>query len=360
MWILIQSQGSNLLIDGLYYDGGGDDSQPFQSHVNQMQSVQIANIHVVNTLALGFGFSGSVSVAGGAYRFSNLRSTNAQGLNRCSFFLGGNYTAPLSDTVVVQDVLHSGLANPGHFVIYTGRSPIDIRNITIEHCRFIDTETNATDFESNATVMSSLRNLHLHHNTSGDSISHVAEPLFEMRNFNLDSAWVHDNRSIVPPHPSPSTSGGNSVDAALLYLLGDSDYSVRNLVFENNRIDDLDDYGNHSPSLAYQNNEWRDLSAYAFSGTLTASNIRVRNSRQPNHCPEVYSAAGIDLARPGSTIGINGEDKVIVDNVLIEDSDDGGMYIVADTTIVSTWEYNIVQEPVVRHRQPGRHRSLVR
>jgi hypothetical protein len=92
----------------------------------------------------------------------------------------------------------------------------------------------------------------------------------------------------------------------MISVLGDSSYYVRNLVFENNRVDDLDDYSNHSPSMAYEANRWRELELSAFSGTLTASNIRVRNSRQPNHCPEVYSEFDIDLARPGSTVKING------------------------------------------------------
>jgi hypothetical protein len=52
--ILLRPSYGQLVIDGLYYDGGGSSTLPFYASVIAMDSVYLNNIHVMNCLASRF------------------------------------------------------------------------------------------------------------------------------------------------------------------------------------------------------------------------------------------------------------------------------------------------------------------
>ncbi|MCB1048143.1 MAG: hypothetical protein KDC10_13180, partial [Calditrichaeota bacterium] len=282
--IRMNSQQSVLVVDGLHYDGGASTARPFVASGILMDSVYFNDVHIVNCLGSRFTYSGSFVREGGQV-FTNLSSTDAQGPNSCTIELNAFNLEDVTSTVVVRDILMSGLRNSRPLSVTTGGAFLDIQNVAIENCRPGE-GYNAVWLTSDSPGM--LRNLHLDHNVSGDSVSVVGLPLLRTRNIGLDSVWVHDNRVILPGDPDVVNTGGNYVIGAMIYIESEN-LTVQNLYFENNSVEDLDDYSNHSPNAAYETNYGRELAVYA-QHSLSASNIRVHHSRQPNHCPEVYSA----------------------------------------------------------------------
>jgi len=89
---------------------------------------------------------------------------------------------------------------------------------------------------------------------------------------------------------------------------------------ENNTVEDLDDYST-SGAWAPEANLGRDINVEGVD-TLRMRNVIVRNSRQPNWCPE-WEGDDLSLGEPGNTVLVNGL-YADVENLLIEDCDDGG------------------------------------
>jgi hypothetical protein len=337
--IRLRPSNGLLVIDGLYIDGGGLNTLPFDATAIEMDSLLVNNVRIVNSLGARFYFSGSVTPPHSIW-ITNLSSTDARGPNSCRFILAPFALGGAQVLTTIRNVKHSGLLN-AKLKINTNQTIANISDVTIERCRYNDPTANTASNLIQASTRGILRNLHMHHNVNGDSTGALARTNLELNNFDVDSVWIHDNLSILPPHPSPGNSSGNWVDVAMLYALSvidstsDRPFEFRNLYFENNRIEDLDDYSNHSPGRAYRANYGRELGAFVTNGAIVVSKVRIRNSRQPNHCPEVYSVPDIESARPGSTLWISGIERLTVDNVLIEDSDDGGIAVVADTVLAS-------------------------
>jgi hypothetical protein len=115
----------------------------------------------------------------------------------------------------------------------------------------------------------------------------------------------------------------------MVYAWG-GDRRFEDLVFENNRVEDLDNVGNPVPGEAYLRNHGREL--YAGGSSIQARNIHVRNSQAPNPCPEVYSPADIDLSGPGSTLAFIA-DKVRLEDTVLSDCDDGGIVLSGDSLL---------------------------
>jgi hypothetical protein len=77
-------------------------------------------------------------------------------------------------TTTYRNVVHSGLRNP-FLIINGGNEIVDISGVTIERCRYdvpdVTTASNLITTERGGT----LRNLHIHHNVNGDSVSAKAK-----------------------------------------------------------------------------------------------------------------------------------------------------------------------------------------
>ncbi|MFA7330429.1 MAG: T9SS type A sorting domain-containing protein [Candidatus Delongbacteria bacterium] len=175
-----------------------------------------------------------------------------------------------------------------------------------------------------------IRHLDMHDNVSGDSTSHVGTGLLYTRRTSLLDSRIYNNSVILPPHPDASGTGGNYVLGAMVKNgLGD-DVHFENLVFENNRVEDLDDYST-LPAFGYTGNYGREL--WANGNNVTVDNVLVRNSQQPNSIPETLAGDGISYSGMSYTLAFGGG-KVSVRNVLLEDCDDGGIDLGGDSLLL--------------------------
>jgi hypothetical protein len=339
--ILINIKESTLIVDGLYYDGGGTDFNPLYAYAGRMDSVLVNNVHIVNSLGAGFIIDSSIVHETGQF-YSNLRTSNSGGPNSCPILIYTRFHDVPSSVTNVSNIQVEHTVGPKGFRFGSLTGNLQFDSLSVSHCR--STVVDAADAFVKIVSDSggTLRNVHFHHNTSGDSTSLVAKSLLYTQGLDIDGASFHDNRAIVPADPDVASTGGNYIYGGMLKAVGLHPV-LQNLEFVNNRVDDLDDYSFHNPIIAYYNNPAREMAGEGWD-SLTVRNVQVRHSRQPNHCPEVMSADGLEAARPGETLGFGARHKLVVDNILLEDVDDGGMGVGAD----SLWVSNVVMVDVGR------------
>ncbi|MCB1048691.1 MAG: hypothetical protein KDC10_15965, partial [Calditrichaeota bacterium] len=330
--ILISTRESKVIIDGMYYDGGGGDVYPLYVFASSMDSVYVNNVSIVNSTASYINILVSMTRASGSV-FSNLQSTDIAGPNSCAILLQTGVQGVSTSNTIVRNVQVTGTHGTRAFRFSSQTNSLDMDGLFVSNCRSTATSAGGAFVHIASDVGGTLRNVHFHHNTSGDSVSQVANSLLYTNGLDIDGASFHDNRSIVPADPNASNTGGNYLIGGMLAAVG-PDPVLQNLEFVNNRVDDLDDYSNHTPSVAYYNNPGREMTGEG-GNSLTVRNVQVHNSRQPNHCPEVTEASGLEAARPGITLAFGARNKLVVENVLVEDSDDGGLAVGADSLWVS-------------------------
>jgi hypothetical protein len=337
-FILINARESRLIVDGLYFDGaGGSTAYPMYAYTSRMDSVRFNNIHIVNCARTTFRYTGGTRNPNG-HSFTNMKSTDARGPNRCRFSIQASHQDIPAATVVLRNIELRGLTGSGGSYFYSSNSTFDFDSLTVSNCRFY-----TSGWPINIWAPGLIRNLNMYGNTHGDSINLVPSSLFFGRRISIDQAWVRDNHVIVPPDPDVATTGGNHVYGAMVQAL-DAEY-LTNMLFENNFVDDLDDYSSLDTYESYLMNNGRELAG--FGANLTVRNIVVRNSRQPNHTPELYSPADIDASRPGSTISLSAVNHLVVDSIRIESADDGGLRVGADSLWVSNVELRDVDRVAI-------------
>ena len=200
-----------------------------------------------------------------------------------------------------------------------------------------------------AAGSSEITDLVFHHNTSGDSVDQVPDCMISLGNTDLNGAHLFSNHVVIPPDPQIDETGGHYLrrgsilrgGSSLEHLGNDGVQYYENLLFEDNFVDDLDDYGNLHPGVAPHENEGRELYFGSECG-LFLSNLTIRNSRQPNHTPELYVPAYMTFSTSGSCVYLT-VDRVEVKDVLLEDCDDGGF------ELRSIDEYAILENIVLRN-----------
>jgi len=146
---------------------------------------------------------------------------------------------------------------------------------------------------------------------------------------NLLDSHIHDNRVILPPDPDAADTGGHWVQGAMVRATF-GDVRFENLVFENNTVDDLDSYDAIS-GFGYVSNNGREM--MVSGDTLRVNNVLVRNSRIANPCPEMIAGDGISYCGPGHALSLAGS-KLEARNVVVENSDDGGLIVFGDSVLV--------------------------
>jgi hypothetical protein len=339
--INIRSRLDSLIISDVYYDGAGTDSNPFYIYASRKGFVEISDVTLIDCSFDNLGI-GTTAVTQDGQVFNNIRAINQNiGSGGGLTFFSGFYDID-SAFVIMKNIEISGSSFHQRQTLYISSSAthLQLDSLTFHHNRTTNPEAYSSNMLIRATQGGTLRHLHMHDNVSGDSTSQIGQTLLRMEGMDLVDSHIHDNRVILPPNPDPSGTGGNSVSGAMvLAWLGTRRFE--NLVFENNRVEDLDDYSNHVPANAYYRNWGRELAVIA--DTIRVRNVLVRNSRQPNACPEIYSPADIDLSGPGSTLLFSAR-KTTIENILLEDCDDGGISMGGD----SVWVDNVVLRNVGR------------
>jgi hypothetical protein len=325
----IKLSNGSIDLRGIRFVDAPDSGRHINAHVSRSDSVIFDDIKMINCMG---DLRLESSLANGESRYTNIAIENQEGARGCLLSLTGSFSNPDSSVLAVHNIRIQG-------GVYLRRVPfggftyssvsLDLDSLTVSQVRRLSTPNAGRLVQLQPYGHSTLRNLHMHHNVTGDSTQCVGGSLLNIWNMDLLGAHIHDNRVILPPHPDPSGSGGNYVVGAMVYAWG-GDRRFEDLVFENNRVEDLDNVGNPVPGEAYHRNHGREL--YAGGSSIQARNIHVRNSQAPNPCPEVYSPADIDLSGPGSTLAFIA-DKVRLEDTVLSDCDDGGIVLSGDSLL---------------------------
>jgi hypothetical protein len=328
--LIIRSRRSRLIIDGFRYDGGGTNTKVMSVLCSRMDTTALTNISVFNC------DNSYMEIGLSVERITTMLLQNVS-LSGCKLYSQFSHFDVDSSFVRVSNVnVTSGLevsTNEKSLRLWPALSTIIADNIKVHDIRNSG-NGNIAEIGS-LTTEGTLHNFQFFNNVLGDSAAvlpnHQIGPMVRLNRVDLVDAHIHDNRIIIPADPDIGQTQGNYLYDGGIVTLRDGNHRVENVLFENNRIDDLDDYSNPTPGRAPIPNYAREFAAYC--DTLRVNNVIVRNSRQPNHCPELYVADAIELSRPGGVLSLSGN-RLEVENLLLEDCDDGGAYLWADTLLM--------------------------
>lgn len=334
----IQSRQSRLIVDGFRFDGGGLSMYVLRASCSQMDTMVLANVNVFNCNGSRMQWGYDIRTRFGS-QISHVR------MDGCELLMQFRQMGLGIDTAfaTIHDV--EVLNTQAEYILDIGSwEPIALMDsIHVHHTRKLN-ESATLDFWTDEEDGHVLRNLSFHDNVHGDSTSTICnfpQAMVQLQHCDLIGASIHNNRVIVPADPDiGATYGHAAINGAFVDVVY-GNRRMENVLCENNRVEDLDDYSNPFPERAPVANGGRELSFYA--DTMRMSNVTVRHSRQPNHCPELYVPGAIELSTPGNTIA-GGARHLEIENVLLEDCDDGGLGLWAD----SLWMEHVVLKDVGR------------
>jgi hypothetical protein len=315
---LIKNENGKLIVDGFQFNGGGLGLFVLRADSRNLDTLSLANVDVFNC------DGSSVMVWWGRTRTRDAGSIiNAKFdgciFGSCAFQVGEDTTYSR-----IENIEYTNRNAKSYLTLRSTGPVLRINGLHIHHSRNNPIEGNGiAGVSCDIDNGSELRNLHVHDCVVGDSLIgwSVNTPMFGMTRTSLINANIHDNRQIFRLNTDLSdNSGYHSQTAAFLYM-AQGNVRLENVLCENNTVEDLDDYST-SGAWAPERNRGRDILVEA-ADTLRVRNVIVRNSRQPNWCPE-WEGEDLTLGEPSNTIFIWGPYSSI-ENLLIEDCDDGGM-----------------------------------
>ncbi|MCB1046549.1 MAG: T9SS type A sorting domain-containing protein [Calditrichaeota bacterium] len=389
--------GSRVIIDGVRFDGGSSPVGPMQLSAFRMDSVYVNDLQALN------GENGFLSLHSSVVRthgqvFSNIRMAADPGVSGCLFNLYANHYDVDSSVAIVRNIELSGLTTSLGLRVGSARTRIELDGLLIHGCRSTTTgsfasitsdvscmmrdvelydnsqvgtanafcsvrefdcaglsihDCRATGnsygfFHATSVLGSRVSDIQLYGNVSGDSLSNSTCRLLNLSGYDIDGAWIHDNRAIIP---AAQGYGGRALQGAMCNASGDV-LSVSNIRCENNRVDDLDPGDN--PDLLLYSNHGRDFSASG-STSLTARNIVVLNSRQPNHNPERIVDSELVPHGLGSSLSLSGALHLFADSIWVEDVDDCGLELYGDSIRVTNAVFRSVERAAVQVKYSPAH-----
>ncbi len=329
-------------------------------------NVELNRIRVYNT---SLGYTGGINItAGGECAYSDMRICNANGFWAWLFSdesaRFGEVEICSSNLVSMQiharDMVASNL-NFHHLhmdhrqVISIGAdSCLHADHVTMQHCvsnEGIEDESPSYQLLSigcsnDSTYHDSvLRHFVFVNNLAGDTLArpnYSGKPqMVDIINVSVEDAVISDNVMHLVADPLNEDGYlGNAEDGVLFrYSLyyGLLDARLKRCRFENNLLVDHDVYPLVQPDHVPANNG-RSLYAYCVdgpAGTLSTpsvefSDLIFRNNRQPNHVPEAYDL-GIQVGFDVLIIADSDDMDFTMRNVVMEDIDDGGMWVHGNT-----------------------------
>ena len=328
-----------VVIEDITYDGSGISRSPISVTTHLADSTSIRNIHSWNCNGgmLVISISGNQSIEVEGIRTTTTSDTLLG--SRLGFgFLG------IDELIHVQllDIEEAGNRNERGGSIGGDNIIMDVENASIHDNRYF---TEGFRFTVHGdTASGTLRNLELYNNVVGDSTGDIATRVMKVDDMDVSGAHIYSNHVIIPTTESPvGETGGRSMWGCVLYAHSRyiADRRFENILCEDNFVDDLDDYSNLHPEMAPRQNDGRDLCFWGVT-TIEADNITIRNSRQPNHTPELYAPGYMTLSTSGSCLYLYAPTKTVT-NVTIEDCDDGGVLLSGGLGD------NLIQNAVIRN-----------
>ena len=321
----IRASSSAVLLEDWTFDAGESPVDPIRLNLRP-DSVVIRGITLIN--GNGGAFSGyNVPSAGHGVLYEDLRTISTNGLlgTNISMAVGSSSVANTGATCTIRNIEVNGTGRGGLFVNGSETGPrLDIDGLHLHHIYGPGVLGGSVD-----GLHGVLRNLHVHDNVVGDSISLLGS-IVSFAGVSIYDAHIHDNTVIIPPHPDPggTGAGGNHLDGPILSTYGPyvgEPLHYENITLENNTVIDLDDYSDLFPEHAYRENKCREFYYSLYTDDTTyIKDVVIRNSRQPNHCPEIYIPESIEQCGVGWTMG-SGASNLVMENVWLSDCDDGGL-----------------------------------
>jgi hypothetical protein len=327
--INIRSMYHALIMDRIKIYGNGSNSYSFCVYTTDKSWIRISNITIINcdkqiSFLCGIGNHSGIG-------YSNIKVINQLGTHGGMLEIQSDQQFAGTATVNINNLEITG-ANMTYspaMLIYCNQPILEFDSLSLHHNRSTN-EDGAVFHFFGVNNQGTIHHLDMHDNVSGDSTSHVGSTLLFTQRTSLMDSHIYNNRVILPPHPNPAATGGNYVVGAMVRNWGGDDVHFENLVFENNRVEDLDNYS-IVPDFGYTGNYGREI--WANGHPFTVNNVLVRNSRQPNVIPETIAGDGISYSGMSYALSFGGN-KVNVRNVLLEECDDGGMVLGGDSLLV--------------------------
>ncbi len=327
--IEIRAHSSEQLFEDWIFDAGTSSVDPVRLNLDP-DSLVVRRITLINGNGGAFGCTIVPTVEHGAL-FENLRTASFNGLlgTRISMGIGASNRENRAAICTIRNIEVDGTGWGGLFVNGSEAGPrLHFDGLHLHHITGPGV-LGAFGGDAGAALHGELRNLHVHHNVVGDSVSLFGSIVAEF-GLSIYDAHIHDNTVIIPPHPNPggTGAGGNHLDGPILSTFGphvDQALHYENITLENNTVIDLDDYSDPFPEHAYRENIAREFHfVLAWDDTTYVKNITIRHSRQPNHCPEIYIPENFEKSNPGYVMGQYAR-HLVAENILLEDCDDGGL-----------------------------------
>ncbi|MCB9473500.1 MAG: T9SS type A sorting domain-containing protein [Candidatus Delongbacteria bacterium] len=316
----IHATQSRVIVDGFYWDGGGTDCPVLKQFHSDMDSLALANVRIVNCTGnaelLWYGFTPTNN--------SSIGNIYSEGCY-LSFKRRGEGTD--GSTMVVRNIEITGCDSTRVLRATPNLGPVVFDNIHVHHNRMMDNQTSMIYIQCQEENGTELRNLSFHDNILGDSTRasfNHPYPLISLVRCDLIDASIRNNAVILPPDPDVGDTPGSWTLYNAMVWMAYGNRRLENVLFENNRVDDLDVYTDVWPEYEPGENEGREFMAWSVD-TMVVRNLTVRNSRMDNPIPEVSASDGIGYSGPGFTVWLN-SDYLDARGILLENCDDGGIW----------------------------------
>jgi hypothetical protein len=334
-----QSDGDKLVVKDFYFDGLGSVEHPFTLSVSLCDSLILDNIHIRNAnginMHIGGSFRNNASV-------SNVSISSEDGMKGGDLVCNMGQIEPfVRDTLFIRNIEFSGNVNKSAFIANCYDSLVLITDSIYIHdnlncgTRGPGDGENLVRFKSVST-RSSISNLLVENNTAGDSVNLHSYGLVSCYGTSLYNSVFRNNRVMSPVQPLEnhdiSVYMGHIVSMSLMVQYQEPQHlRAHDLLFENNLLEDLNDYSDNMPDNLYPSDFGREFDMRGRKNVRnTASNIIIRNSRHHNMIPEVTTPTGVGVSIPQGAMSIGGFSSSL-DNILIENCDGAGLLFIGDS-----------------------------
>jgi hypothetical protein len=343
--IVIRARESTVIVDGFYWDGGGESTGVMNMNPSTMDSLALSNVRIVNCAGSSlYWFGGVPNHAGSVVR--NIRSDG------CAIRLSLYVSGIDSSHARIRNIEVSGLDSVKAVYINSNVTRLDMDSIHVHNNRMDMNYVPVLDVQATEDRGHVLRNLHFHDNVRGDSTGSISPgdyrplALVSTRNTSILKAHLHDNRVILPGDPNIGNSNGNHVVNGGILRLEYGNLHVVDVTLENNNVDDFDDYSVYStgaPQISPIVNFGREF--WALADALIIRNLTVRNSRMDNPIPEI-TVGGLQYIGPGHAIYLAAA-TVDVEGLTVENVDDGGLNISGNFEVNGAIFRNVKRNAIV-------------
>ncbi|MCB1048717.1 MAG: hypothetical protein KDC10_16100, partial [Calditrichaeota bacterium] len=317
----IHATQSQVIVDGFYWDGGGTDCPVLKQFHFDMDSLALSNVRIVNCTGVA------------DLRWTGFTPTNNSSMSNiysegCYLSFRNQGVGTDGSTMVVRNVEITGCDSTIVLYATPREGTVLFDSLHVHHNRMKTDQASMININSLEDRGHLLRNLNFHDNIQCDSTSAAfnrPHPFISLTRCDLINASIRNNAVIMAPDPDVGDTPGHAAEFGAMVSVLRGSRRIENVLFENNRVDDLDVYTQTSPLFAPTPNMGRELYV-EFVDTLVIRGLTVRNSRMANPIPEVVASDGVGISGPGNAVVLLTR-YTDAKGVLFENCDDGGLFV---------------------------------